>query len=66
MADKLRFFRIQGTGFDLRLKAKEYELRGLPAGTYHIFTLPDGTIFRMNDFNVRSVTDADSEEKLIF
>jgi hypothetical protein len=37
---------------------------GLPSGTYHIFELENGATVYLNDFGIRTVTVADSLDKL--
>jgi len=61
---KVLFVRIVGTAINETFKAREHEVVGFPAGTYHKFQMEDGTTVYFNDFGVRSVTIADSLEKL--
>jgi hypothetical protein len=64
MTKKFIYVKITGTGIFQTFKAVSHELRGLPAGSYHVFELPDGTTIYFNDFGVRSVVVADTPEKL--
>lgn len=61
---KLFYARIVGTGINATLKVTSHELRGLPAGTYHVFTLENGAVLYFNDFGVRTVTIADTLDQL--
>lgn len=63
-AKKLIYVCITGTGMYQDFKAVSHELRGLPADTYHIFEMEDGTTVYMNDFGIRSVTISDDPKKL--
>ena len=62
----MKFIKVTGTGIHEEFKAKSHEIVALPAGTYHKFVMPDGTIFMLNDFGVRTVTIADSADKLAY
>jgi hypothetical protein len=64
MTKKFIYVKITGTGIFQTFKAVSHELRGLPAGSYHIFVLEDGTEVFYNDFGVRTVVLADNPEKL--
>lgn len=58
------YIKIIGTGIFEKIEAAEHELVGLPADTFHKITLMDGTIVYYNTFGVRSLSVADSLEKL--
>jgi len=62
----MKFIKVTGTGIHQEFKCKSHEVIGYPAGTYHKFIMPDGTIFLLNDFGIRTVTVADSADKLDF
>ena len=64
MAKKVIYVKISGTGINQSFKALSHELQGLPAGTYHIFELEDGTKVYYNDFGIRTVLIADNPDKL--
>jgi len=64
VAKKLLYVRVTGTAYNQTFGVVSHELRGLPAGTYHIFEMADGTTVFLNDFGIRSVSIADSPEKL--
>lgn len=64
MARKLIYVKITGTAINQTFRAVSHEMRGLPAGTYHIFEMEDGTTVYYNDFGVRTVTVADDPKKL--
>jgi hypothetical protein len=66
MPAKFLYIRIIGTGVDLQWKALTHRVVANPASTYHVFDMPDGTEYWYNDFGVRTVTVADSPEKLVF
>lgn len=61
---RLTYVRITGTGLNMQMQIASYEIMPMPAGTYFKFIMPDGTEFLLNDFGVRSVTFAESPEKL--
>ena len=64
MARKLIYVKIIGQGIMERVKCVAYEVEAHPATTYHVFTLENGATVKYNDFGVRSLTLADSPEKL--
>lgn len=64
MAKKLIYVKITGTGINQIFRAVSHEINGLPAGTYHVFELEDGTTVFYNDFGIRSIIIADRLEKL--
>lgn len=64
MPRRLIFVKILGTGVNETLRCLSHEIKGLPAGTYHVFEMENGSTLYFNDFGVRSVLIADSIEAL--
>lgn len=62
----MNYVKVTGTGIHLDFKCKSHTILANPAGTYHKFVMPDGTVFYLNDFGVRTITIADSPDKLNF
>jgi len=65
MAKKLIYVKIIGTGIMQQFQCVAHSVTGYPAGTYHIFEMPDGSTMYLNDFGIRSVVIADTPDKLI-
>jgi len=61
---KLLYVRLAGTGINQTFQCLSHELKGLPAGNFHIFEMENGATMYVNDFGIRFVTIADSLEKL--
>lgn len=58
------FVRLIGTGVDTRFKAITHDIIGMPADTYHKFTLEDGSVVYYNGYGVRTITIADTADGL--
>jgi hypothetical protein len=52
---------LTGTGINEHFTAVSHELVGLPAGTYHKFTLRGGAVLFYNDSGIRTVLIEDKE-----
>lgn len=64
MKEKFLYVRICGTGMDQTIKVLSHDVKEYPANTYHVFEMPNGATFWLNDFGVKSLTIADSPDKL--
>lgn len=60
------YVKVIGNGLNVpsRFQAKSHEVKGYPAGTYHLFIMENGAKFWLNDFGIRSVTTADDPKDL--
>jgi len=64
MPRKESYCRICGTGIDQTLRIFSHEVKSYPSNTYHIFELSNGAVLWLNDFGVKTLTFADSVDKL--
>lgn len=60
----LIYVKIIGQGIFHQIKCVSHSIEAHPASTYHVFIMENGNKVLFNDFGVRTVTIADSLEKL--